>query len=238
MNLIPSAERRLWYRSIFFTGIVFSVFVLYSLLYTGDANALMLSRAVAGTGGTLIGLSFLLSSLCYFFDFADTKIGYRKYLGLIGYFFALTYSFMLLYLDPVKYFYGFFDNFLTADVLLGVTAMAIFTGMAIISNSTMMMKIGPARWRFLLRFGYLAYGLLVIRAVIIEQYEWGVWLSTFSTLPPPRLLLSVFAICVIGMRLAVSISKALSHKKTASPHQIPAPVTAPSIPNASASSAQ
>lgn len=238
MNLIPPAERRLWYRSIFFTGVVFGFFVLYSLLYTGDVSALMLSRAVAGTGGTLIGLSFLLSSICYFFDFADTKIGYRKYLGLIGYFFALTYSFMLLYVDPDRYFFGFFRNVFTADFLLGLTAMIIFTGMAIISNSSMMMKIGPTRWRVLLRFGYLAYGLLVVRAVILEQYEWGMWLSTFATLPPPRLLLSIFAIMVIGMRLAVVISKALSKKKPASPQSIPAPVATPAVPQAAVSPTQ
>lgn len=230
MNLIPPAERRLWYRSIFFTGIVFGVFVLYSLLYTGDVSVLMLSRAVAGTGGTLIGLSFVLSSICYFFDFADTKIGYRKYLGLIGYFFALTYSFMLLYVDPDRYFFGFFRNIISADFILGLTAMMIFTGMAVISNNSMMMKIGPTRWRVLLRFGYLAYGLLVIRALILDQYEWGLWLTTFATLPPPRLLLSIFAITVIGMRLAVVISKALSHKKPAVPQSIPSPVVPPAVP--------
>jgi DMSO/TMAO reductase YedYZ heme-binding membrane subunit len=232
MNLILPAERRLWYRSIFFTGVVFGLLVLYSLLYTGDASALMLSRAVAGTGGILIGLSFLLSSLCYFFDFADTKIGYRKYLGLIGYFFALAYSCMLLYIEPDRYLFGFFENFFSADFLLGITAMLIFTGMALISNSSMMMKIGPARWRVLLRFGYLAYGMLVVRAVILEQYEWGMWLSTFATLPPPRLLLSVFAIFVIGMRVAVMISKALSQKKPAVPRTIPPPVSTPIAPPA------
>lgn len=175
----------------------------------------MLSKAVAGTGGFLIGFSFILSSMCYYFDFLDKKIGYRKFLGVTGYYFALTYAILLLFVNPNRYFYGFFENLATPDFILGLTALAILTIMAAVSNNKAMLAIGPKRWRTILRFGYIAYGLLVLRAFFVDGEQWIAWVATMDQVPPPRLVLTVFACIVIGLRISVPVHKKYIEDKQA-----------------------
>ncbi|MFW5703599.1 MAG: ferric reductase-like transmembrane domain-containing protein [Patescibacteria group bacterium] len=215
MNLINPAELRLWSRSFYFSFLVFAFILLYSFAFYQDLHLLMLSKAVAGTAGFLIGCSLVLSSICYYFDVLDRKIGYRKYLGLLGFWYALLYAFMLLFLDTERYVSEFFDNLFTPDVILGISAMILLTFSAAISNKTMMMKIGPELWRKLLRLPYLAYALLILRAIMIERNDWIEWLVQMDTLPPPRLLLTLFAIMVIVLRTTIPIHKA-THRKNAS----------------------
>ena len=207
---MPQGELRLWYRTFFFTALLFCVMFVYSYAFFQELSILMLSKAVAGTGGFLIGFSFMLSSMCYYFDFLDKKIGYRKFLGVTGYYFALAYSIMLLFVNPGRYFYGFFDNLITPDFLFGLSAMAILTVMAAVSNNKAMMAIGPKRWRTILRFGYLAYGLLVIRAFFVDGQQWLDWFSVMDRVPPPRLVLTVFATIVLAMRISVPVHKKYS----------------------------
>jgi len=172
----------------------------------------------------MIGLSFALSGIGYYFDFLDKKIAYRKYFGLVGFWLALAYSVLLLFVDPEKYFYGFFDHLGSAEVLLGLGAMGILTAMALISNPWGIKKIGAKRWKGVLHLGYLAYGFLIIRAYILEHGAWGEWISDPNGLPPPRLVVSLFAVAVIVFRGSISISLYRKRKNT------PIPPVSPSAP--------
>lgn len=211
-----TVQEKLWGESLILALIIYIFIFLYAFILTQSFSLLTFSIAAAGTGGILIGLSFALSGLCYYFNFLDTKIAYRKYFGLIGYFMALSYAISLLFLNPDKYFYNFIDNFLTADILLGLIAMMIFTFMTVISNTYAMKKLGPQNWRLCLRLGYVAYFLLVVRAYILEKDVWLNWINTLDNLPPLRLLLSVFALSVILLRISMIISK--KSKTNETPH--------------------
>lgn len=208
----PSFTAKLWKNSfwvalvtfLFFTGYVYFLDVSFSLVSW--------SKVVAGTSGFLLAYSLSLSTLGYYFNFLDSKVIYRKYLGLLGYYFALFYSVMLLFVNPDRYFYGFFANFWSADFVLGLSAMAILTVMALVSNNSALKFLGPARWRAILRLGYLAFFLLVVRAIILEGDLWSSWLATESGLPPVRLLLSVVAIFVIFTHYAIYFSEWLKKK--------------------------
>ncbi|MBI4090485.1 MAG: hypothetical protein HY422_00505 [Candidatus Komeilibacteria bacterium] len=209
--------RKMWWESIVFGLLLFSAFVILTSVLDGGLHLLTISKALAGASALLIGSSFALSGFCYYFDFLDTKIAYRKYLGLVGYYFALLYSVSLLAIDPDRYFYGFFENFLSADILLGLISMTFLTYMALISKVSIMKKMGPHRWRVALRLGYVAWVLLVVRAYILERYLWTAWLSTWNGFPPPRLLLSLFVVAVIFFRISISVSKYVRRSRAAKP---------------------
>ncbi len=217
-DLDPRAAmtRKLWLHSFLIMFGVNGFFYLYVILLDGPFTLVSFAKVMAGTANFLFAMSLSLSSFGYFFNFLDSKVVYRKYLGLLGYFSALTYTLLLPVLRPERYGSGLGEYFWTSDVLLGLTAMGIFTGMALISNDRAMLAIGPVRWRSLLRLGYVAFFLLVLRAVMNESNPigadprpeyWGAYLQSFDTLPPTRLLFSVVALSVIAARLAVEFDK-------------------------------
>lgn len=209
--------RRMWRETLFLGLLLYIAFVILTYVLDGALGLRTYSKALGGTAAILFGASFAMSGFCYYFDFLDAKIGYRKYLGLTGYFFALLYSFSLLIVEPERYFYGFFNNFWSADFLLGLTSMALFTFMALISNTSAMKKLGPHRWRLSLRVGYFAWSLLALRAFAIEHALWAQWLRTFKGFPPPRMLLSLYVVSIILFRVSIELSKYFKRGRTTQP---------------------
>ncbi len=199
----------LWIRSILFTLAMYGLLFAYVVAYQKRITLATFSESFAFTGGILIGLSFALSGLTYFFNIWDSKLRYRKQLGLLGYYFALAHSLTLLWRFP-RYIQEIPQAYLNPEALLGLTAMAIWTFMAIISANWAMRVLGR-NWRRALRLGYIAYGLLVIRAYLILGDTWREWLSDPVTLPHPRLLLTCFALAVILLRVLLEV--ALRRKK-------------------------
>lgn len=209
--MVPAIELKSWGKSIAYALIFFCFFTWYVFVYFGSFTLVAVSLIFAATGAVLIGSSFALSGIGYYFNFLDKEVYERKYLGLLGYFFALTYTFMLPFVNPELYWYGIPKNLFSADYILGIGAMLILTMMAIISNKSMMLKVGPQRWRKLLRLGYVAYAMLIARAIVVEGRVWYVWFFELSmSLPPPRLLISIFAALVILLRISVGISKMIA----------------------------
>ncbi|HEX7017287.1 MAG TPA: ferric reductase-like transmembrane domain-containing protein [Patescibacteria group bacterium] len=204
----------LWLSSILFSIVIFIVSLSYIFLVAGNLNLVVLSQTTALTGGILIGLSFVLSSLSYFFDFADSKLKYRKQLGLLGYYFAVAHSLSLIYRFPTTYVENFPHWLTQLPNILGLAAMFILTYMAIISTEAGM-RLSGTYFRPLLRTGYLAYAFLIIRAYLIEGEMWHQWAWSLDTWPPPRLLLTVFALNVIFWRLAMEVSLQLKKKPVA-----------------------
>lgn len=211
INNSLSRELRTWIHTFLLSLLIVDLWLMYQVVGEGTITLSIVSTAIAATGGTLIGMSFALSGICYYFNFLDRQIYFRKYLGVIGYFYALLYSILLLYVDSERYLYGFFENIGTLDFILGLTVMSILTFMTAISNSWAMKVLGHY-WRMFLRFGYLAYLLLIIRAIIMESDVWYTWLLSLDGLPPVRMLLSLFASSVIILRIILEITKRLKPK--------------------------
>ena len=218
MNPSPdlSLSQKMWRSSLKIALGIEVFFIVYIAIYDLGFTFISFVKTFAGTANFLLALSLSLSSFGYFFDFLDSKVIYRKYLGLLGYFSALIYSLLLFVANPDRYWYGFRENFWSSDIVLGLLAMAIFTGMAVISNDRAMLWIGPKRWRHYLRFGYLAFFLLVVRAALNESLPVGadgipeMWVSYLAhpdNVPPPRLLFSGVAMTVLFFRLAVEFDK-------------------------------
>ena len=197
-----------WILSITTYITMYFVAVIWLLARMGTlADPIIWLESLAFAAGICLGLSFVESSLSYFFDFADAAMSWRKQFGLVGWFGALLYSFSLMWRLPEMYATGLMDRLFTADVLLGLSAMTLLTIMAAISNKTMMGLVGPLTWRLILRyFGYIAFFLLIVRAFFVEGQVWLDWLSQLDTLPPPRLFLTIYASSIIIFRLIMAVS--------------------------------
>src|SRR5688572_22305725 len=98
--LAQSFTRALWKNSLWISFFTLLFFVGYVSLLEGVSTLLSWSKVVAGTSGFLLAYSLSLSTIGYYFNFLDSKVIYRKYLGLMGYYFALLYSVMLLFVNP------------------------------------------------------------------------------------------------------------------------------------------
>ncbi len=202
--------------SLFIFGLTYG----YLMLTEPATLPVTANKASANTAMILIGLSFALSGLCYFWDFIDTKIVYRKYLGLAGFAFGLAHAVMslvyYLILKPRGYEssplyvldhvwdYGAFVISNLYAFALAVVALLIFAMMTAISNQYAIHELGGVWWRRLLRFGYVAYILATLHFLIKNVPE---WLAMFATpepeLPPLNFMIFLLVLVVIGLRLAL-----------------------------------
>lgn len=166
-----------------------------------------LNKATADTAVWLIGFSMILSGMCYFWDFLDSKIIYRKYLGLIGFAFAIAHIVLsfsaLLRLFEIETW----QNGLFLPALTGLIATMVFTVMAAISNSFSASHLGGKMWRQILHTGYYALILVFVHVGALKLRYWIPWINQgMKTLPSSSLVVSVFIVVVVLMRIAVALS--------------------------------
>ena len=210
---------KMWLDTISFGGLIF-LFVCYYYFFQGDNFSLQfINKATAATAIILMGLSFALSGLGYYWDFLDKKVAYRKYLGIVGYFFVLWHGINSLY------FYFLLDSDLTkfdlfnkwavfgyqvsniVPFVLGALSLLIFTLMALISNNYATKKIGGVTWRKLLRVGYIALLFALVHFTVKNFEIWTNWIKDgFRTLPSMSLLLALFIVSILILRITLQIS--------------------------------
>lgn len=179
-----------------------------------------LNKALADSAMILIGLSFALSGLCYFWNFVDTKIIYRKYLGLAGFAVAVTHGVMslvfYLYWKPRGYETSpifILDHqwdwgiFLVSNIYAfasAVVALLIFLMMALISNQYAIHELGGVWWRRLLRVGYVAYVFGTMHFLIKNIPEWReMFMGSEPVLPPLNFMVFLLVCGVVILRTAL-----------------------------------
>lgn len=210
---------KLWFHTILFSWAVFDTIFAYQLLAGEHLSTHFLNSISAYTALILIGLSFALSGLAYFWNFADSKVIYRKYLGLSGFALVLTHVIITLTLlqnaFPFPSYYQKQENILS--FVFAVYALLIFTMMALISNKSATMQFGGKLWRILLRAGYIAYIFSILHYIPKVYPDWVNWLTEKQQiLPPFSLPLTIFAAFVILLRIILWISL-MKKPKTSSP---------------------
>ncbi|MCA9380217.1 hypothetical protein KC675_03495 [Candidatus Dojkabacteria bacterium] len=224
-KIITNPILKFWLNTISFGGLVF-LFVCYYYFFQGDNFSLQLiNKATASTAIILMGLSFALSGLGYYWDFADRKVPYRKYLGLVGYFFvlwhglnSLYYYFLantglekfILHKDWIVFNFTI-DN--RIPFILGAASLVIFTLMALISNNYATKKLGGVRWRKLLRVGYIALLFALVHFTVKNLEIWINWFKGgANTLPQMSSLLALYIALILLLRIALQISLARKPK--------------------------
>src|SRR3989338_8627418 len=148
-------ERHLWLNTIAFSLVFFSILSIYLRVRRGYYDLYIINKVLASTSVSLIGISLVLSSICYFWNFADSKIIYRKHLGIIGFIYAVIHTIVSLFF--LSDHFQFPDYFLAPDHVLtflaGLVALTIFLFMTVISNNYAVHELGGQNWRKVLRYG-------------------------------------------------------------------------------------
>ena len=187
-----------WKPAFITSSSIFSFLLFYCYAYFGKMDTAIALAAVAGTGGFTMGISLGIAPAVRYLGSPRRFFRYRKGFGIIGYFYSLVYTLGIVALTPEQYFANFPSLLLTVPSILGIISMTILTMMTLISNQTMVTFFGFTLWKRIMRIGYAAYGALVVRAILIEGDIWMAWLTSPDlSIPPPRLLLSIFATLVI-----------------------------------------
>lgn len=209
----PPSEKSLYLKTTVFSLAIFGLFYAYTswLAIPG-----VLNKSVADASIFLMGLSMLLSGICYFWNVFDPLIRYRKHLGLIGFAFGVVH---------IVLSFSTLQNLLKVETwekgamwpaFTGLLATVIFTVMALISNSRMAMLLGGKWWRYLLRTGYVAVILVWLHVVLLKSARWITWYEGgMKTLPSLSLLISIFMVIVIVMRIALWIALKRKNSLTA-----------------------
>lgn len=202
VGVIP--EPLLYLRTLACGLVIFTLMYVYTV-WLKIPNPL--NKAVADTAIILIGLSMLLSSLCYFWDFVDTKIVYRKHLGLIGFAFGLVHIGLSFPAVQKLFQVEMWKQGAMWPMLTGALAAGIFALMAIVSNRYAAHVMGGKNWRNILRVGYLAVGLVFIHVYLLKWVYIARWIQgNIKTLPPTSVLVLVFMTIVLVMRSALWIT--------------------------------
>lgn len=224
-NTVVYHEFNVWRNAFMFSVILFTVLSLYLFFRLGNYNVFIANKATAHTAIILIGLSFALSGVCYFWQSFSPLIIYRKYLGITGFVYGLIHGLFSLY----TYFFnssapqGTYTFFTTwtffglhvsnvVPFLFGLIALLFFAFMTAISNRYAQKKLGQL-WRSLLRIGYGAFIFVMIHFSIKKYQIWTNWFSYMNGLPPLSLLVTIFGFFVIGLRIALHISLLVNPNK-------------------------
>ncbi len=208
--MLPTRTFLLWRNAILFSILLVIVCFFYIVTFDHHPTPSLLStlnQSLANAGMILIGLSFLFSSICYFWNFFDKKIIYRKYIGLMGFWLIVLHGILTLALPQFPLAAFFLPENIVA-FLAAVDAFLILLMMAFISHRSVIKKIGGRRWRILLRTGYIAYAFGIIHLALKKYPLWVLWVGNFPEhlLPPLSLLVTFFAFLVFLLRIALFIS--------------------------------
>lgn len=163
-----------------------------------------LNKSAADTAIILIGLSMLVSSISYFFNFADWMMAYRKHLGLVGFAFALSH--LALSWNPFLSLFRLetWQQGKMWPVFTGFLALLFFGIMALVSNSKAAQALGK-HWRpFLRYFGYLAIVLVLAHVYLLKSSRWVTWFAQGMKTPPSlSLIVAIFITIVLLSRLVL-----------------------------------
>ncbi|MDH5533110.1 MAG: hypothetical protein OEX81_01645 [Candidatus Pacebacteria bacterium] len=203
----PVSPLRMWINTLVFSVITFVLGSLYLFVRRGDFDLYIANKAFAFVSIILIGLSFALSGLCYFWDFVDTKIIYRKVLGLVGFYYSVIHIFVSLFLLPNKFPLPSWVLGHIPTMIFATLGLIIFIVMAVVSNDDVMHELGSKRWRQTLRVGYLAYIFVMIHFGLLKYNSWIAWSNSGKfDLPPLSLIEIIFAGIVVILRIILEIA--------------------------------
>lgn len=188
------------------------VFSLFGLLYVtsgyaGVRTLELISYVAASTASLLFATALSMGSVSHFTGWPNMRAGFQKQIGITAFLVSLLYTATLPILYPELYWTGLPGHFFSIDVLLGVSAMGIFTAMVLINTPLIAPHVNLSTIYLVLGLGYVGYALLVIRAIFLEYPLWVEWFVDVSGLPPGRLLLSSIAFAVLALRVVVAIDK-------------------------------
>lgn len=193
-----------WIWVFFFAFFLFSIFLLYSFFTGTTLSLLTINSILALTGIFLVGLSFAIGNIAFFFPSCAKFNKHRKEVGLTGFFVVLGHVYLTLF--HLQEMFPFPASYLQGKAIFSFTAaviaLAILTMMAAISN-TIAMKFLGQWWRKLLRVGYVAFLLALLHMALRETHSWSLYVQNPVAPPPLSILILWFGVYTITLRICV-----------------------------------
>lgn len=217
------SELGMYIRTLVFSLVLYGALYFYTLKMGIPGT---LNKATADTSIVLIALSMLMSSLSYFFNVFDSKIKYRKHLGLIGFAFGVAHIGLSFSALQALFNIAVWQKGAMWPALTGALATVIFIIMTLISNRMAMTKLGVNLWRNILRTGYIAMLLVLAHVVLLKSPRWITWIQGGMKTPPSTsFMVSIFVVIVVVMRLVMWLKIRFTPKAPATASTPSAPVT-------------
>lgn len=210
-------DRRMWAEMIVYSIILLIVISGYYFAQSPSFTGRTINRIFGDLALLLIGISLILSGVCYFWDFADKYIIYRKHIGLVGVGYMILHVILSIVLPNYAPFPGYYltDVRITSFIAALIGAV-IFTLMAIASNRFTIVEIGPQLWRKLMRFGYIGFAFTLFHFGTKGMSSWLPWFmgESRSVVPSFGLIVFLFGIVVIVLRIVLWIATVKKGKLT------------------------
>ena len=199
------------YGAAFVVAVISFVALSVYLFYRrGYYDLYIANKVFAGVATVLIGIVILIGPGSRFFSFPDHYVQYRKELGIMAFFLALTHSIVSFFFLQDKFPV---QKFLSADwwpFIFGLTATIILITIFFISNNRAMMVLGREKWWRLQYWGVrLAFAFILLHVFIMKWSGWVKWYQIGGSKelvhpewPGAGLLVGWFMVLVVFIRLA------------------------------------
>lgn len=156
----------------------------YLFIRRGYYNLTIANKCIAIVSFIIIGLSLIVGYSSYFKKDAQGPRNYPKYLGLVGFYWAIAHIGLSIFLFWLPWM---FKNRLVT--LFGTAAYIIFTMMACASYEWSKRYFLIQNPRAIFQWGKIAYIFVCLHVIILKFPAWKKWLATFVPLLPPLSLL-------------------------------------------------
>lgn len=196
---------KIWRKSLIFSLVVLAGTALYAYLYFGNMADYVVLQILGVASVLVIAPSLALSGMAYFWNFADKLVIYRKSLGLLGLYLGLMHVGLSMYQSGILLSALTVSSAWGVAITAGYLSVVFFALMPLVSSVFAVRRLGGTRVRLGLRyFGYTAYVLVLVHAVLLSLPRWSDWLANGDTLlAPPTLIACVVATLVLVLRVAL-----------------------------------
>ena len=145
----------------------------------------LFNKSLATASLFLIALSLFLTSIHFISRRPRRALAYRKHYGLAGFWTGAAHGLASHLFLPEKFPLPSWIARHPAEAVLGLTALALFGGMAVLSLASVKGRLGGALWRRVLRFsGYTALILAGVHAGVLKWASWMKYIKTFESVLP------------------------------------------------------
>lgn len=215
-------QRGGWYSVFVVFLIIFFIIFTYAIIRYNVIKGVEIkyiplyisNKAIAVTSVVLIGFSFLLGPLSFFFPKKfNSKLYLRKHFGLFGFGLAVVHSFISLLLFSPSYYPKFFEvsGKLSLEgelsMSMGILALFIFSIVAVSSVPSIEKGMDKKKWLFIQRLGYLAFFLVMLHVFVMGFKSWLKPSDWPGGLLPMSLIAFIVIFIVLFLRLIVLLLK-------------------------------
>ena len=187
--------------------VILSGYIFYR---RGYYDLYIANKVFAGVAVILLGSLLLIGALSRLNSFFGRYIQYRKELGIIAFFLAVTHGIVSFFFLPFKFPLSEFLATFNWSFIFGVVAAVVLGVLFILSNSRAMNAFGGQRWWQLQYWGVrLAFILIFLHVFVMKWNGWITWYKVGGSSelvhpewPGAGLLVGWFMIFVIVVRFA------------------------------------